>query len=214
MLALAWWLSVPAMVEAQSDGVIPQIKFQDVPISTAVQHLAQLADLNYILAPDLFQAADGSMKPEPALTLNWTNITASDALVRLLKEQKLMMATNPFTRVVEITATNHVASRVDAGLLGADTNGVIPMIRFEDVPLNMALTSLARQAHINAVLDPQVSGEAMPAPPAFKPVMVPMVSVRWQNLTARQALVELCETYGLAIAKASGPDAILIKPAK
>jgi hypothetical protein len=213
--ALALFLFLPSVARTQSSGVIPTIKFQTVPISTAVQNLAQMADINYIIDPKLFQAADGSLKPEPSLTLNWTNVTAAEALARLLKEHDLMMTTNPFTAVVEITGTNHVACRVDARLLGPDTNGVLPMIRFGDVPLNMALTTLARQAGINAALDPQVSGDAPPAPPDFKLVRVPLVSVRWQNLTARQAIVELCEMHGLTIVKSpapDAPDALVIKP--
>jgi len=179
----------------------------------AMQNLARMAGINYIIDPKLFTNPNGSPKPEPSLTFQW-NCTATEALARVAKENNLVMATNAFTTVVFITDTNHVANIVDMKLLGNDTNGAIPFIVFDDVPLNEALKSFINQAHFKAVLDPQVSGEAAPAPPDYKMVVLPMVSVRWENLTAQQALAELCEAYGLAIVKDSTPDTLLIKPKK
>jgi hypothetical protein len=210
-LAFALGLVMPLAAQGQSTGNVPEINFQTVPITTAIENLARMADINYIIDPKLFVAADGARKPEPTLTLRWENYTAANALARLLKENHLFMTTNAFTTVVRITDTNAVANPVDAKLLGDDTNGVIPMIGYGDVPLNIALTTLIKQAHVNAILDPQVSGEASPAPPDFKMIMVPTVSIRWHNFTARQAIIELCEDYGLVIVKGSTPDSAIIK---
>lgn len=41
-----------------------------------------------------------------------------------------------------------------------------------------------------------------------------MVSASWHNLTAQQALVELCEVYGLVLVKGTAPDTVEIKPGK
>lgn len=210
-IVFAIFLLIPLATQSQSADNVPVISFQTVPITTAMANLAQMAGLNFIIDPKLFPAADGTVKPEPVLTLRWENYTAADALARVLKENHLVMSTNAFTTVVRITGPNLVASPVDARLLGSDTNGVIPMIAYEDVPLNVALTTLINQVHVNAVLDPQVSGDAPPAPPDFKPVMMPTVSIRWRNLTARQAIVELCEVYGLVLVKGPAPDTVEIK---
>ncbi len=210
MAGLALGLILTTSAHGQSAG-IQAINFQTVPISTVIESLSRLAGINYIIDPKLFVAADGRFKPEPVLTLNWQNYSAADALARILKENQLVMSTNAFTTVVRITGTNAVANPVDAKLLGDDTNGVIPMFSFVDVPLNIALTTLIDTAHVNAVLDPQVSGDAPPRPPDFKMTMMPTVSLRWHDLTARQAMVEICEVYGLILVQGTAPGSVVIK---
>jgi hypothetical protein len=66
---------------------------------------------------------------------------------------------------------------------------IIPLIVMQDVPLTDAITNLARQAKLTYVLDPSVgfrAGEPQPT-----------VSVRWQNITAQQALMALLSSYNL-----------------
>ena len=208
-LSLAWIL--PSTSPGQSADNIPLIKFQDVPITTAIESLARQAKINFIVDPKLFLNTDGTSKPEPSLTFRWENLTAGNALARMLKENGLVMRTNAFSTVVCITGTNATARQIDVKLLGNDTNGVIPLIHFIDVPVSEALKSLIKQGHVTAVLDPQVSGDAPPSSPDFKMVMAPTVSVRWENLTARQAIVEICDVYGLVIVKGSAPDTVVIK---
>jgi hypothetical protein len=207
-------LVLPLAAQGQSDDNVPLISFQTVPITTAIENLARMAGINYFIDPKLFTAADGTTKPEPVLTLRWEHYTAANALARMLKENHLFMVTNDFTTVVLITAAKTISHTVDAKLLGSDTNGVIPIIKFSDVPLKQALTAMINHAHLPIVLDPRVTGEAPPEPPDFKMVMVPMVSARWHDLTARQVIVELCEDYDLALVKGSAPDTLVIKPKK
>ena len=209
--ALALGLVMPLVAQGQALTNVPGITFHDVPITIAIDNLARLASINYIIDPKLFVAADGTKQTEPILNLHWQNYAAVTALARVLAENHLVMVTNTFTTVVCITGTNAVPNPVDAELLGKDTNGIIPRIVYDDVPLNIALTTLIGQVHVNVVLDPQVSGEAPPAPPDFKLSMMPDVSVRWHNLTARQAIIEICEVYGLVIVKGSAPNSVVIK---
>lgn len=210
--AFSLGLVLPLAALCQSDENVPTINFQTVPIPTAIQNLAQMANINFIIDPKLFVAADGTMKPEPSLTLHWQNYTAANALARLVAENHLLMVTNAFTTVVLITETNHVRNPVDTKLFDSDTNEPIPLIYFGDAPLDQVLTKLIKQTSFKVVLDPKLSDEAMMKPPDFK--MMPQVSVRWKNLTARQAMVQLCEVYELIIVKGSSPDTVLIKPAK
>ncbi len=67
---------------------------------------------------------------------------------------------------------------------------VIALIEFENVPLPEAIRNLARQAGINIVIDPRVT-----APPLSQQ----LVSVRWEGVTAREALLAVLENYGLEL---------------
>jgi hypothetical protein len=84
-----------------------------------------------------------------------------------------------------------------AAIVSADTraglaakNDVIPLIEMEKVPLTDAIRQIARQAQLNILLDPRLS-----APPLDGV----RVSIRWQGLTAREALLALLDNYGLVL---------------
>ena len=68
---------------------------------------------------------------------------------------------------------------------------VIQLIQFDAVPLTTAMQNLARQASINYLLDPQVLSRWQTNSGGREPV----VSFRWENLTARQAFLALLNTY-------------------
>lgn len=65
---------------------------------------------------------------------------------------------------------------------------LIPLVQLEKVPLTEAIRQIARQARLNVILDPKLS-----APPYSEMT----VSVRWENVTAGDALVALLDNYGL-----------------
>ena len=71
-------------------------------------------------------------------------------------------------------------------VMAADTN-VIPLIVMDDVPLSDAIKNLARQAGINYILDPRVSGSG------------PTVSGRWENKTAEQLLGTVLQEHKLVM---------------
>lgn len=77
----------------------------------------------------------------------------------------------------------------------APANGVIPLIVMDDVPLTDAVRNLARQAGLNFILDPKVNF-GQPGPDG-RPIPQPNISIRWENVTAEQALQALLATYGL-----------------
>jgi len=60
----------------------------------------------------------------------------------------------------------------------------------ENVPLTDAIRKIAGQARLNILLDPRLS-----APP-FDRVTV---SIRWQDVTAREALAALLDNHGLVL---------------
>jgi type II secretory pathway component GspD/PulD (secretin) len=77
------------------------------------------------------------------------------------------------------------------------TDATIPLIQFQDVPLTTAVDNLARQAGINYILDPKVGYGQPDERGQIK--SQPNISIRWENLTAAQALSALITTYGLQI---------------
>ncbi len=67
----------------------------------------------------------------------------------------------------------------------------------DDVPLTDAIKNLARQAGLNYMLDPKVAfGQVGPD---GKPIPQPTVSIRWENVTAEQALTALLGNYNLQL---------------
>lgn len=64
----------------------------------------------------------------------------------------------------------------------------------DEVPLPDAIKNLARQAGLNYMLDPKIT-----APTDNGPKQQPLVSLRWENLTAEQALNAVLATYNLTI---------------
>src|SRR5664280_794801 len=91
-----------------------------------------------------------------------------------------------------------------AGASSTDTNStastevsksIIPLIVMDDVPLTDAIKNLARQANLNYMLDPRIT-YGQPGPDG-KPASQPTVSIRWENVTAEQALYALLGNYGL-----------------
>src|SRR6266481_1408666 len=74
---------------------------------------------------------------------------------------------------------------------------VIPLIVMDDVPLTDAIKNLARQAGLNYMLDPKI-GYGQPGPDG-RPTPQPSVSIRWENVTAEQALNALLNNYSLQL---------------
>jgi hypothetical protein len=66
---------------------------------------------------------------------------------------------------------------------------VLPLVVFEDAPLTDTVKTLARQAGINLIFDPKVTATGVGAD--GKPLTQPNVSIRFENVTAEQALEAL-----------------------
>jgi general secretion pathway protein D len=73
----------------------------------------------------------------------------------------------------------------------------IPLVQFQDVPLTTAIENLARQAGINYLLDPKI-GYGQPDQNG-QVKAEPTLSIRWENVTAEQALRALLDNYGLQL---------------
>jgi type II secretory pathway component GspD/PulD (secretin) len=83
----------------------------------------------------------------------------------------------------------------DATTNAATANDIIPLIQFVDVPLTAAIENLARQANLNYILDPKLTYSEG----GDKSSPQPNISIRWENLTAEQALFAVLNNYDLQI---------------
>jgi type II secretory pathway component GspD/PulD (secretin) len=106
------------------------------------------------------------------------------------------------TVAVAATAPADAAATPPGGAITAPSSpslpgGAIPLIVMDDVPLTDAIRNLARQAALNYMLDPRI-GFGQPGPDG-KPAPQPMVSLRWENVTAEQALNALLNNYSLQL---------------
>ena len=185
--------------------LIPEIVMADVPITTAIQNLARQCDINCIVDPHLFQISESN--PEPEVTFRLVNVTARDALNRMLNLRNIVIIPDPVTTVARITRNNHTTNVVDASLLDMNTNnsafspnGVIPLIEFKEVPLDIALENLITQSAVDIKIDPRITADYA------------TLSIRWENITAKQAILALCNNYDLDIVKDATTGDIQIKP--
>ncbi|MBL9169276.1 MAG: hypothetical protein JNN07_16165 [Verrucomicrobiales bacterium] len=82
---------------------------------------------------------------------------------------------------------------------GPDGTEVVPLIVIDDVPLTDAIRNLARQSGLNFQFDPRVTAPTVG--PDGKPLPLPSVSFRWENVSAHDALVALLDNYNLVLLK-------------
>jgi type II secretory pathway component GspD/PulD (secretin) len=89
-------------------NVLP-IQFQDVPITTAIENLARLANINYLLDPKIGYGQpdqNGQIKPEPTISVRWENVSARQALLAVLDNYNLELVEEPKTKIARITIRN------------------------------------------------------------------------------------------------------------
>jgi type II secretory pathway component GspD/PulD (secretin) len=101
-----------AVAGASAPAAELPIQFQDVPITTAIESLARLAGINYLLDPKIGYGQpdqNGQIKPEPTLSIRWENVTAQQALLALLDNYGLQLVENPKTGIYKITTKDPTA---------------------------------------------------------------------------------------------------------
>ncbi len=89
----------------KADAEMP-ISFQDVPITTAIETLARLAGINYLMDPKINYGqtdATGKSNAVPTLSIHWEKVTAKQALAAVLDNYGLQLIQNPQNRIAKIT---------------------------------------------------------------------------------------------------------------
>lgn len=213
-IVLAWMMNAtiaPAQALTTNGPTpsVPMIKISGVPIGVTIENLARQAEINFMVSPRLTQAWLAGK--EPLVNFQQENISAYEALGRLLDQHKLILATNSPTGIARIIRNDEPASLVDGSLIGMETNipagstnGVIPLIQFADTPLDIAFENLIKYAGIKLGFTPPliiINADGEPI----------TVTVRWKNVTLKQAIVALCENYNLVIVK-DDSGSLQIKP--
>jgi hypothetical protein len=197
--------------------VLPSIEIDDVPMSEAIARLARRGEINYIIDSRVMKwwrlSQEEGGPHEPRVSIHWKNLTAKDALVRLLREDKLALVDDPATGIPWVTYAGQSIPSIDPNSLPQNTKiestNTIPLIEFQDVPVTVGLENLARQAGINYLLDPRISfgvpdenGESVPEP---------LLNLYWQNITAAQAFIAVCESCGFAMIRLPGTSIFLLR---
>jgi hypothetical protein len=177
--------------------VMPLITMDTVPLGDAVKNLARQEGINYIFDPAVltsFGGVDGCFVHAPYITTKWTNVTARQALDDVLHDYNLKLNTNPVTTVFRITLATRNIQPAPASQLGHDTNQTLPLIKMEDVPLRDAIRNLANAAKLGVKFHlPTAPDEES----GSHDLLSSLVNLRWENLTAKQALVALLDNYSL-----------------
>lgn len=101
----------------------------------------------------------------------------------------------PDTNAAPAAPVTPPASSMTISPSAHDPNGIIPLIVMDEVPLTDAIKNLARQAGLNYMLDPKINYGTPDANGAVH--QQPTVSLRWENLTADQALAAVLNNYNL-----------------
>jgi type II secretory pathway component GspD/PulD (secretin) len=104
--------STPVGTTETNNPVVSEIRFQDIPITSAIENLARQAGINYLLDPKIGYGQpdqNGQIKPEPSLSLRWENITPEQALLAVLDNYGLQLITDPRTKIAKITIKDPTA---------------------------------------------------------------------------------------------------------
>lgn len=189
--ALTAWVAIAAgLVCVRAQGPI----YAPIDLSTNPPAVTNAAADNTTPA-----AADAT---NPVVTTNSAPAPAADQAAADTNAAPAAAATAPApasdaNATAQPADTNATAQATDSNAAPtAPSSVVIPTIVMDEVPLTDAIKNLARQADINYILDPKVSFG--PPAPDGKPT-IPNISIRWENVTAEQALYALLTTYGLQL---------------
>lgn len=178
------------------------VSAQDASSTTpdAAQNSAEVAD-----APATEPAATAPAEPQaeaaPASTDSTTVADATPAVSPDPESAPQQTTPAPVVAQTEPVPAAPVETAAPAPAeppaVAAPVVPIIPLIVMDDVPLTDAIKNLARQASLNYMLDPKITfGQTGPD---GKPVPQPSVSIRWENVTATQALHALLANYGLQL---------------
>lgn len=89
-------------------------------------------------------------------------------------------------------AARETAPAQAAGGTGSKADETVPLIVIDDVPLTDAIRNLARQSALNFQFDPRVTTSNQPN-----------VSIRFENVSAQEALLAVLDNYSLLLVKDS-----------
>ena len=143
---------------------------------------------------------------------DWTNTPAVTVVNTNEPAVVIVVADTNAATVVVIADTNAAPAATNvAAAIAAAAVSAIPLIQFSDVPITTAIENLARQAGINYMLDPKIGYGQADAQGQIK--AEPQLSIRWENISAENALLALLDNYNLQLNhdKKTGIDRVTMK---
>lgn len=140
-------------------------------------------------------AADTSTAPAATASTNETATTAAGTV----DTNQTAASTNgaPSEAAPATAESGPTPAATEASTNSNSANAVVPTIMMTEAPLTQAIDLLAREAKINYIIDPKVSFG--PPGPKGEPAPAPVITFRWENVTAQQALTTLLATYSLQL---------------
>jgi type II secretory pathway component GspD/PulD (secretin) len=171
----------------------PVVSANESPAVAASSEIADASTANPPAAPAVSANESPSVTP--------SNATAGASAANPPTASAVTANEFPTATTGNAIAGNTTAGNATAGASSSTPQAAapssIPLIQFQDVPITTAIENLARQAGINYLLDPKIGYGQPDANGQVKPE--PTLSIRWENITAGQALVALLDNYGLQI---------------
>lgn len=191
---------------AAADGAVTQAAANGDPgdptASNAVTSAA--ASNSPAMAEDASQPAVVTASNESADTAAEAGATNGTMALADTNAVPAMAGSNEMASAMSLSnaAPGVAATNATAAAGATNSQASLPPIIIQGAPITAAIEALARQASINYVLDPKI-GYGQPGPNG-QPNPEPVVSVRWEHVTARQALTALLDNYGLELVE--NPD--------
>jgi len=171
--------------------VVSIIQLNDVPLLDGIKNLLRHAGgLNFIVDPRVpgSSIGPGSRRRMPGVNYRQKNVTLDQALQDILKKNKLVIITNPATRIARLAPVGVGVKPVTDVGAGSDTN-VQPEICLTG-RLDSAIRRVAEQAQLSVGFDPSIFTHRD---------LQGDIAYCWTGVTARQALVALIDNYGLVM---------------
>ena len=187
------------MRSTAAEEIVPLIVIDQVPLSDTIKNLVRQCEFtNVIFDPRVPGSSfgPGRLLPQPAVSVRLTNISAQAALREVLKQHKLKMVTNPATTVTRIAPIATMVEPVRAEEAGSKTNKVVPLLVMDEVPMLDGLNALGKEAGLYLTFDPKLQAPEFTGQGTLR--------LRWENITARQALAALMDNYYLTLTE-TGP---------
>src|ERR1039458_5848561 len=136
-------------------------------------------------------------------TVTTTNETAGASAANPPTAPVISAPESPSTTTSSVTTSTVTTSNATTGASAANSQPSapprIPWIQFQDVPITTAIENMARQAGINYLIDPKIGYGQPDQNGQIK--AEPTLSIRWENVTAGQALMALLDNYGLQLSE-------------
>ncbi len=175
-----------------------------VPLPDAIRNLARQEKINYILDPSISE----SIATASPVTGRWNDVTATEVLDEVLERNHLKLAPNSITGVARIVAADRRANPPVANPVGNGTNWVIPLIIIDEVSLPQSIRNVAKVMGMTVSFDKQLR---IPTDdPDGTPIVQCYVSIRWEDITAQQALGALLDIYDLEMVESANGSSAFV----